>query len=111
VCTSVVPLQSTATIQHHAATSSVIRSQQRRSLDTAIVGMETGGIEFVMLNATLHVSFTLFGGSSLPALETQALEYIGVAPTSICFDGKDAFHSTVCAKLDGQVGRSIAAQS
>jgi hypothetical protein len=40
--------------------------------------METGDIEFVMLNATLHVSFTLFGGSSLPALETQALEYIGV---------------------------------
>jgi hypothetical protein len=79
-----------------------------------IVGMETGDIEFVMLNATLHVSFTLFGGSSLPALETQALEYIGVngiAPTSICCDGKDAFHSTVCAKLDGQVGRSIAAQS
>jgi hypothetical protein len=43
-----------------------------------IVGMETGDIEFVMLNATLHVSFTLFGGSSLPALETQTLEYIGV---------------------------------
>jgi hypothetical protein len=43
-----------------------------------IVGMETGDIEFAVLNATLHVSCMLFGGSSLPALGTQALEYIGV---------------------------------
>jgi hypothetical protein len=27
--------------------------------------METGDIEFAMLNATLHVSFMWFGGSSL----------------------------------------------
>jgi hypothetical protein len=50
-----------------------------------IVGMETGDIEFAMLNATLHVSRMLFGGSSLPALGTQALEYIGVQKsTSKC---------------------------
>jgi len=42
------------------------------------VGMETGDIEFAMLNASLHVAFMLFGGQSLPEMEARALEYIPV---------------------------------
>ena len=42
------------------------------------VGMETGDIEFAMLNASLHVAFMLFGGPSLPSLEAQAMEYLPV---------------------------------
>ena len=45
------------------------------------IGMETGDIEFAMLNASMHVAFMLFGGQPLPVLEKQALAYISVMET------------------------------
>lgn len=62
-----------------------INRQRHRQLDLVgplhhgyIVGMDTGDIEFAMLNASLHVMFMLFGGTPLPELEAHAIEYMKV---------------------------------